>query len=104
MPSPARRPNNSACRCHEPRWHDRPVVLEGGSIDVNGAGLLLTTEECLLSDVQQRNRGLQRGDLERLFRRLPRHPQGLWLGEAIAGDDTHAHRRPGPFSSPRGRW
>jgi agmatine deiminase len=43
------------------------VVLEGGSIDVNGAGALLTTEECLLSDVQQRNPGLGREQLERVF-------------------------------------
>ena len=39
-------------------------VLEGGSIDVNGAGTLLTTEECLLSEVQQRNPGVSREQLE----------------------------------------
>ena len=50
-----------------PRVAGRPIVLEGGSIDVNGAGLLLTTEECLLSPVQQRNPGLTRADLERAF-------------------------------------
>src|SRR5580765_1178757 len=43
------------------------VVLEGGSIDVNGQGLMLTTEECLLSKVQQRNPGLARQDLEKVF-------------------------------------
>src|SRR5580658_6620065 len=43
------------------------MVLEGGSIDVNGAGMLLTTEECLLSEVQQRNPGLTREQLERVF-------------------------------------
>ena len=49
-----------------PIWNDKRVVLEGGSIDVNGQGLLLTTEECLLSDVQARNPGLSRTDLENL--------------------------------------
>ncbi len=43
------------------------LVLEGGSIDVNGAGVLLTTEECLLSEVQQRNPGVSRKLLEKAF-------------------------------------
>src|SRR5262249_45234056 len=43
------------------------VVLEGGSIDVNGSGVLLTTEECLLSKVQQRNPGFQREDYDEVF-------------------------------------
>ena len=43
------------------------VVLEGGSIDTNGQGALLTTEECLLSDVQARNPGLSRGQMEQVF-------------------------------------
>ena len=45
----------------------RRVVLEGGSIDVNGRGTLITTEECLLSEVQQRNPGVTREQLEQLF-------------------------------------
>src|SRR6202022_3077433 len=49
------------------RVGERPVVLEGGSIDVNGQGLLLTTEECLLSDAQQRNPGLTRQEYEQVF-------------------------------------
>jgi agmatine deiminase len=68
-----------------------PVVLEGGSIDVNGAGLLLTTEECLLSDVQQRNPGLSREKLERVFYDFLGIDQVIWLGRGIAGDDTHGH-------------
>src|SRR5262249_23487966 len=50
-----------------PQWGERRVVLEGGSIDVNGQGMLLTTEECLLSDVQARNPGLSRQDIEKVL-------------------------------------
>jgi len=67
------------------------VVLEGGSIDVNGAGTLLTTEECLLSDVQQRNPGVSRDQLEQCFRDYLGVEQVLWLNRGIAGDDTHGH-------------
>ncbi len=67
------------------------VVLEGGSIDVNGAGLMLTTEECLLSKVQQRNPGLSRRDLESLFHDYLGIEKVIWLGRGIAGDDTHGH-------------
>jgi agmatine deiminase len=67
------------------------VVLEGGSIDVNGQGLLLTTEECLLSDVQQRNPGLTRQGYEEVFARYLGVKKVLWLGRGIAGDDTHGH-------------
>ena len=45
----------------------KKVVLEGGAIDVNGKGVLITTEECLLSTVQQRNPGLNKDDYEKLF-------------------------------------
>jgi len=68
------------------------IVLEGGSIDVNGAGLLLTTEECLLSStVQVRNPGLGRADLERYFADYLGIHQTIWLKQGIAGDDTHGH-------------
>jgi agmatine deiminase len=67
------------------------VVLEGGSIDVNGRGLMLTTEECLLSQVQQRNPGLSREDLERTFADYLAVEKVIWLGKGIAGDDTHGH-------------
>jgi agmatine deiminase len=69
----------------------RTIVLEGGSIDVNGQGCLLTTEECLLSDVQQRNPGLTRADYEWAFAEYLGAPSVLWLGQGIAGDDTHGH-------------
>ena len=67
------------------------VVLEGGSIDVNGRGLLLTTEECLLSTVQQRNPGLSQRDLEQVFADYLNVEKVIWLGRGIAGDDTHGH-------------
>ncbi len=67
------------------------VVLEGGSIDTNGQGTLLTTEECLLSEVQQRNPGVSREQLECAFHDYLGIDQVLWLGNGIAGDDTHGH-------------
>jgi agmatine deiminase len=67
------------------------VVLEGGSIDVNGAGCLLTTEECHLSEVQQRNRGVSREQLERVFHDYLAIDQTIWLNRGIVGDDTHGH-------------
>ncbi len=75
----------------EPQYRGRPVVLEGGSIDVNGAGTLLTTEECLLSSEQSRNPGFTRGDWEAVFRDYLGAANVLWLGRGIAGDDTHGH-------------
>lgn len=73
------------------RLWDTGWVLEGGSIDVNGAGLLLTTEECLLSPVQARNPGRSRLELERVLERYLGVKEVLWLGRGIAGDDTHGH-------------
>ncbi|MFI5089918.1 MAG: agmatine/peptidylarginine deiminase [Terriglobales bacterium] len=67
------------------------VVLEGGSIDVNGRGTMLTTEECLLSATQQRNPGLERAELERVFSDYLGVRRVIWLGRGIAGDDTHGH-------------
>ena len=67
------------------------IVLEGGSIDVNGLGTLLTTEECLLSKVQQRNPGMTRKDYEKVFAEYLGAPHVIWLGRGIFGDDTHGH-------------
>jgi len=67
------------------------LVLEGGSIDTNGEGVLLTTEECLLSDVQQRNPGVSREHMEQAFHDYLGIDQTIWLGRGIAGDDTHGH-------------
>lgn len=69
-----------------------PVVLEGGAIDVDGAGRLLTTEECLLDQaVQVRNPGMHRATLEAIFARCLGAREVIWLGRGIAGDDTHGH-------------
>jgi agmatine deiminase len=67
------------------------VVLEGGSIDVNGQGTLLTTEECLLSKIQERNPGMKRSDYEKVFAEYLGVTNVIWLGSGIAGDDTHGH-------------
>jgi len=67
------------------------VVLEGGSIDVNGRGTMLTTEECLLSTKQQRNPGLGKKDLEQIFAKYLGVNHVIWLGRGIEGDDTHGH-------------
>jgi agmatine deiminase len=84
-----------APRIGVPMWTPRvagmQVVLEGGSIDVNGAGTILTTEECLLSDVQARNPNLGRSELENVFRDFLGARHTLWLRYGIAGDDTHGH-------------
>jgi agmatine deiminase len=77
----------------EPRRSDtgERIVLEGGGIEVNGQGLLLATEEWLLSDVQVRNPGLSRGDYERIFANWLGIRRTIWLGGGCAGDDTHGH-------------
>jgi agmatine deiminase len=67
------------------------VVLEGGSIDVNGHGTLLTTEECLLSKVQERNPSMTRVQYERVFADYLGASNVIWLGRGIFGDDTHGH-------------
>ncbi len=70
----------------------RPVVLEGGSIDVNGAGTILTTEECLLDPkIQVRNPGFGAKDYEDVFASNLGARNTIWLGRGIAGDDTHGH-------------
>ena len=76
----------------EATYRERKVVLEGGSIDVNGAGTLLTTEECLLDpEVQVRNPGFGRKEYEKVFKDLLGVKNVVWLGKGIAGDDTHGH-------------
>jgi agmatine deiminase len=74
-----------------PQFHNERVVLEGGSIDVNGQGTLLTTEECLLSKIQQRNPGMKRKDYEKVFAEYLGIKNVIWLGAGINGDDTHGH-------------
>jgi agmatine deiminase len=75
----------------EPIFRRQRAVLEGGSIDVNGRGTLLTTEECLLGKIQQRNPGMKRSDYERIFAEYLGATNVIWLKSGIAGDDTHGH-------------
>jgi agmatine deiminase len=74
-----------------PYRRGKHIVLEGGSIDVNGEGTILTTEECLLSKVQQRNPGMSCKDYEKIFADYLGAPHTIWLGRGIRGDDTHGH-------------
>ena len=69
----------------------RPVVLEGGAIDVDGEGTLLATEECLLDSVQARNPELSRAQTEAVLQRELGAERVIWLGKGIVGDDTHGH-------------
>ena len=70
---------------------DQDVELEGGSIDVNGQGTLLTTEECLLGKTQRRNPEMKRSDYEKVFAKYLGISNVVWLKSGIAGDDTHGH-------------
>jgi len=83
----------SAANANElrPEFGNHRVVLEGGSIDVNGCGTLLSTEECLLSKVQQRNSSMKRKDYEKLFAEYLGIKNVIWLDSGISGDDTHGH-------------
>ena len=78
-------------RVWQPVHKTRRVILEGGSIDVNGRGTLLTTEECLQSKVQERNPGFSKEDYAELFCEYFGVTNVLWLKNGIAGDDTHGH-------------
>ena len=74
-----------------PLSHNARVVLEGGSIDVNGHGTILTTEECLLSKVQQRNPRMSRKDYEKVFADYLGAPHTVYCSTAHFGDDTHGY-------------
>jgi agmatine deiminase len=82
-----------------PRWVPRVeqggrrirVVMEGGAFDVNGRGSVLTTEECLLGEVQARNPGLGREEVEGILADYLGARHVIWLDRGIAGDDTHGH-------------
>ncbi len=67
------------------------LVMEGGAIDTNGEGILLATEECLLSQVQQRNPGVSRDQYEAAFCEYLGIEKTIWLHRGCAGDDTHGH-------------
>ena len=78
--------------CTKVMYRGRKVVLEGGAIDHNGNGVLVTTEECLLHPTQQvRNQGFTKADYEQVFADYLGIKQVIWLADGIAGDDTHGH-------------
>lgn len=73
-------------------YKGKPVILEGGAIDVNGKGTLLTSEECLMDQkTQVRNPGFSKADYEEIFREYLGISNVIWLGDGITGDDTHGH-------------
>jgi agmatine deiminase len=79
-------------RLFDARTNGRPFVLEGGGIDVNGHGALLTTEECYLDQkTQVRNPGLGRKEFEAVLRDYLGATHALWLAGGVTGDDTHGH-------------
>ncbi len=65
------------------------IVMEGGSVDFNGAGVVLTSEQCLLNS--NRNPGLSKSQIEHYLRAFYGQTQISWLGQGIAGDDTDGH-------------
>ena len=75
----------------QPHRAGHRIVMEGGSLDVNGAGLLLATEECWLSKTQERNPPFGRADYEAVCAEFLGVQKVLWLDRGIAGDDTHGH-------------
>ena len=95
----ARIPKQIAETLNLPRWKPSAmaeevktrIVLEGGAIDVNGQGMILTTEECLISEVQARNPKLDLAAMEQAFADYLGCTQTIWLGRGIVGDDTHGH-------------
>ncbi len=73
-------------------YNGKPFILEGGAIDVNGKGTLITSEECLLHpNIQVRNAGLTKEDYEAAFKTYLGVTNVIWLGDGIVGDDTHGH-------------
>lgn len=73
-------------------YNGKPVIVEGGAIDVNGKGTLLTSEECLLHpSIQVRNKNFSKKDYEAVFKEYLGITNVIWLGDGIVGDDTHGH-------------
>ncbi len=73
-------------------YNNKPVVLEGGAIDYNGKGTLITTEECLMDqETQVRNPGFSKKDYENVFKEYLGIDKVIWLKKGIVGDDTHGH-------------
>jgi agmatine deiminase len=73
-------------------YSGKPVIVEGGAIESNGCGTLLTSEECLMHPtIQVRNPGFTKADYEAVFKEYLGITNVIWLGDGIEGDDTHGH-------------
>ncbi len=73
-------------------YKGKPVIVEGGAIDTNGIGTLLTSEECLMHpNIQVRNPNFTKADYETVFKEYLGITNVIWLGDGIEGDDTHGH-------------
>ncbi len=73
-------------------YKGKSIIVEGGAIDTNGKGTLLTTEECLLHpSIQVRNQNFTKKDYEAVFKEFLGITNVIWLGNGIEGDDTHGH-------------
>jgi agmatine deiminase len=89
-------PNKVANHLHIPvsqaTFNGKKIILEGGALEVNGKGTLITTEECLLHpSIQVRNSAFTREDYEAVFKEYFGVTNTIWLGNGITGDDTHGH-------------
>jgi len=79
-------------KIHNATFNNKYVVLEGGAIDYNGKGTLITTEECLMDKkTQVRNPNFSKTDYEKIFKDYLGIEKVIWLGKGIVGDDTHGH-------------
>jgi agmatine deiminase len=73
-------------------YKGKPVILEGGALEVNGKGTLITSEECLLHPtIQVRNPDFTKADYEAIFKEYLGIINTIWVGDGIVGDDTHGH-------------
>jgi len=89
---PSKVANHLNIQLTQAKYKGKPVILEGGAIDVNGKGTLLTSEECLLHPtIQIRNPNFTKEDYEAIFKEFLGITNVIWLGDGIIGDDTHGH-------------
>lgn len=73
-------------------YKGKPVIVEGGAIETNGKGTLITSEECLMHPtIQVRNQNFTKEDYEAVFKEYLGITNVIWLGNGIEGDDTHGH-------------
>jgi len=73
-------------------YNGKPVIVEGGAIETNGKGSLITSEECLMHPtIQVRNQNFTKEDYEAVFEEYLGITNVIWLGNGIEGDDTHGH-------------